>query len=147
MTFQTLQTEEFLEKFANLYMSVIVESLCKKYVTYILNELFVNVLTDSFLLLTNILFKMLEVLIPCVTKRNHMWKYNLLFFCCKFLSIFFGFGDALRKELLYERRPTVADRNFFLDKRKSHQKVNWYVSKNAQKNKNFIIRASLVNLS
>ena len=72
MTFQTPQTEEFLEKFANLYMSVIAESLCKKYVTYILNELFVNVLTDSFLLLTNILFKMLEVLIPCVTKRNHM---------------------------------------------------------------------------
>ena len=60
-TFQTPPTEEFLGNFANFHKSVITESLCKKCVVYILNVLFIKVLTDSFVSFTNILFKMLEL--------------------------------------------------------------------------------------
>ena len=57
------------------------EKLLLKCVSYILwNVPFINVLTDFFLLFTKILFKMFEF----ITKRNYMWKYNLIFFFCNF---------------------------------------------------------------
>ena len=68
-------------------------------VIYILNMLFIDVLTDSFILFTNILFKMLEFNPLCYKKKPYMWRYNLIFFFPKF----FSFGGALRMELLYER--------------------------------------------
>ena len=71
-TFQTPPTEEFLGNFANFHKSVITESLCKKCVVYILNVLFIKVLTDSFLLFTNILFKMLELNPVCYKKKPYV---------------------------------------------------------------------------
>ena len=48
-------------------------------------------------------------LTPCVTNRNHLSKYNLIFFFFKFTTGFFSSEGALRKELLYERTRTRAD--------------------------------------
>ena len=61
-------------------------------VIYILNMLFIDVLTDSFILFTNILFKMLEFN-PCVTKRNHI---------CEDIIWSFSFLNFLVSEVLYE---------------------------------------------
>ena len=46
-------------------------------------------------------------LTPCITKRNHVLKYHLIFFFCNFIIDFFCLGSALRKELLYERSRTM----------------------------------------
>ena len=42
-----------------------------------------------------------------MTKTNHMWKNLLIFFFCILIYVFFIFGGALRKELLYERGGTT----------------------------------------
>ena len=45
-----------------------------------------------------------------------MWKYNLIFFFCKFIIIFFfSFGGALWKELLYGRSRTGIDIFLFVE--------------------------------
>ena len=39
-------------------------------------------------------------LTPSITKRNHVWKYHLIFFLCNFIIILFCFGGAPQKEPL-----------------------------------------------
>ena len=46
------------------------------------------------------------ILTPCITKRNHVCKYHLIFFFCNFIIDFFLFRRCPRKELLYERSRT-----------------------------------------
>ena len=81
-----------------------------------INVLLINVLCFidrifSFVLQTRVFFllflkyylKYLS-LTPCITKRNHVLKYHLIFFFCNFIIFFFLFGicsakgAALRKE-------------------------------------------------
>ena len=44
-------------------------------------------------------------LTPCITKRNHVWKYHLTFFFCNFI-IFFLFRRCSTKGAVYERSRT-----------------------------------------
>ena len=55
-----------------------------------------NALRDSFLLFKNILFKMLEF-IPLYYKKNHLWKYHLIFFFCNFIVDFVFVSQGLCK--------------------------------------------------
>ena len=69
------------------------------------------------------------ILAPCITKRNHVWKYHLIFFFCSFKTFFFYFGGALRKELLYKRSRTTThwitpDGCVFLKQQKLSRHVN-----------------------
>ena len=44
----------------------------------------------------------------CITKRNHMWTYHLIFFFCNFIKYFFSLGGA------YEKSRTAGQLNFAL---------------------------------
>ena len=62
-----------------------------------------NIYEDSFLLFTNILFKMPEFN-PLSSKKNHVRKYHLILLFCSFINDFISFprfsmkGAALPKE-------------------------------------------------
>ena len=84
---------------------------------YSINVLFINVLSKFYLRERNIykglfsfiysclfiFFKWLNWT-SCITKRNHVWKYHLIFFFCNLMKDFFSFwrcsiiGAALPKE-------------------------------------------------
>ena len=83
------------------------ESFLLKCVVYILlNVLFINILTDSFLLFTNILYKMLEFNpLYCKKKPCVKMSFNLFLFKC-IIDFFFRVGGFVWKELLYERSRT-----------------------------------------
>ena len=80
-----------------------------------INVLFINVqcfiyenvtfITDSFVLFTDWSIFLFVItynlkclnLKPCIIKRNHMWKYHLIFFFCNFIIDFLFFGSCYTK--------------------------------------------------
>ena len=44
-------------------------------------------------------------LTPCITKRNHMWKFYLMFFFCYFIIDSYSFWRSSTKEIVLRREP------------------------------------------
>ena len=61
----------------------------------LLNVLFINVLCSNGLFFYLQTYSKCLNLTPCITNRNHMWKYHLIFFFCKF--VFFSVSEVLYK--------------------------------------------------